>query len=107
MWEKIEINANVHVMKEDEHDKFIYKVTSVTEAQDTSFTLVYNLELVAGLDYLNSGESSIRGFVSPKHFVNYIQWDSLTVCPLSESLGDRLKEEGYKIVNIQDYTVHE
>lgn len=100
----MEILNDIYVINES---RFIYKIVSFYELGSTEFLLNYNLELVAGFDYINPDENNAQGFISANMFVDYVQTDNITVFPLSESLGDRLKEEGYKVININDYKIHE
>lgn len=98
-----DIKAELYVMNEE---RFIYKVARVEELSYKSYGLSYMLDLVAGYDYVNPDESNAQGFVSAEAFVESVQWDCLTVFPLEETLGGRLKEEGYTVININDYTIH-
>ena len=88
------------------HKKFIYKIDTVKEIGSGSHALQYELELVAGHDYINPDENDIQGFVDNRAFVESVQYEDLTVFPLEESLGERLKEEGYRVINIDDYKIH-
>ncbi len=100
---KMELYKPVYVINED---KLIYKIYSVEQLGSTEICYNYNFELVAGHDYINPDESNAQGFVSAGNFVEHVQYDSLTVLPLSESLGERLADEGYKVINIDDYKIH-
>lgn len=100
---RMDVTAGVYVMNED---NFIYKLLSVEEVDSTEYILCYMLDLVAGYDYINPDESNAQGYTGPEAFVEDVQWDSFTVYPLEESLGERLVEEGYKVININEYTIH-
>lgn len=100
---RMDINGEVYVMNED---RLIYKLSSVEEISCTGYGLSYMLDLVAGHDYINPDESNAQGFVSAEAFVESVQWESFTVYPLEESLGERLTEEGYTVINIKDYKIH-
>ena len=105
MWETLKFNANIHVINEE---KRIYKIVSTEERMcSDDIILSFNLELVAGYEYINADESNAQGYVSKEAFLENVQWDSFTVSPLTESLGGRLEEEGYKVVNIKDYKIHQ
>lgn len=76
----------------------IYEVTSKVRVHDQSkLSLTYELELVCGYDYINPDYNDIQGWVSPNNFVDEVQDDTILVYP-EESLVDRLKEEGYEII---------
>lgn len=100
----MDIQTNLHVINSD---RMIYKVSSVRELDARVYSLVYSLDLVAGYDYVNPDESDRQGFVSKENFVENVQWECLTVYPLNESLGDRLEEEGYKIIDIEQIQIHQ
>ncbi|MED3976078.1 hypothetical protein P4639_22030 [Priestia megaterium] len=98
------INANIHVINDE---KFIYKIESVRQIDSSEYALSYTLELVAGWDYINPDNNDVQGFVSAKNFIDAVQIDFMSVYPLSESLGERLKEEGYKVIDISNYNIKE
>lgn len=100
----IELRTAVHVINED---KMIYKISRYRELQSSELGFTYDLDLVAGYDYINTDENNIQGFVTANNFIDDVQWDTLTVYPLSESLGERLKEQGYTVIKIEDYKIHE
>lgn len=94
----------IHVLNIDK--KFIYQINNVKEVGSGSHCLSYELELIAGHDYINPDENDIQGFVDNRAFVESVQYEDLTVFPLEESLGERLKEEGYRLIDIEDYKIH-
>ncbi|MDX5885024.1 hypothetical protein [Bacillus cereus group sp. BfR-BA-00999] len=100
----IELRTAVHVINEE---KMIYKISRYRELQSSTLGFTYDLDLVAGYDYINPDENDIQGFVEAKNFTDDVQSDILTVYPLSESLGERLEESGYKVIKIEDYKIHE
>lgn len=97
-------NQEIYVINSD---KMIYKIESVREIDGNEYGLVYTLELVAGYDYIDTDYSDKQGFVSAEGFVDDVQVDWITVYPLSESLGERLKEQDYTVININDYKIHQ
>lgn len=101
---RMQLYKEVYVINED---NLIYKLTSVEQLGSESICYSYNMELVAGRDYINPDENNAQGFVGAKRFVEHVQHDNITVLPLEESLGERLKDEGYKVINIDDYKIHE
>lgn len=100
---RMNIYAPTHVINED---KFIYKIISVEQLGANEIAYSYNLELVAGYDYINPDENNIQGYVEAKGFTENVQWETFTVYPLTESLGERLEDEGYKVIKIEDYKIH-
>ena len=95
--------ADIYVMIEK---RSIYKVVNYRQVDSKEHGLVYMLELVAGYDYINPDYSDVQGFVSKEGFEEAVQWYSFTVYPLDETLRGRLAEEGFKVINIKDYTIH-
>lgn len=100
----MELRTEVYVINEE---KMIYKISRYRELQSSTLGFTYDLDLVAGYDYINSDENDIQGFVEAKNFTDDVQSDILTVYPLSESLGERLEESGYTVIKIEDYKIHE
>lgn len=100
----MELRTEVYVINEE---KMIYKISRYRELQSSTLGFTYDLDLVAGYDYINSDENDIQGFVEAKNFTDDAQSDILTVYPLSESLGERLEESGYTVIKIEDYKIHE
>lgn len=99
----IQLRTQVHVINEE---KYIYKISQFRELQSSELGFTYDLDLVAGYDYINPDENDIQGFVSAENFTDEVQGDILTVYPLSESLGERLEESGYKVIDITKYKIH-
>lgn len=100
----IEIYSPIHVINDD---KMIYKVNRFSQIGSNEHGFSYDLELVAGYDYVNPDYSDRQGFVSKEGFTEGVQYDSFTVYPMHESLAERLKDEGYEVININDYVIHE
>lgn len=99
----MELITKVHVIKEN----MIYAITRVRQIADsTGLGFTYDLDLVAGYDYINTDESNAQGFIPANNFIDEVQWDIINVYPIQESLGERLEEEGYKVINIEDYKIH-
>ncbi|PEA25905.1 hypothetical protein CN984_12575 [Bacillus cereus] len=99
-----DLRTVVHVINEE---KMIYKISRYRELQSSELGFTYDLDLVAGYDYIDTDNSNVQGFVEAKNFIDEVQWDTLTVYPLSESLGERLKEQGYTVIDISKYKIHE
>ena len=82
------------VRKED----YIYDVKSPTLLSGNDLSLLYDLELICGLDYIDTDCSDIQGWIGASNFSESVQLDSITVL-CDESLLERLKEEGYKRID--------
>jgi isopentenyldiphosphate isomerase len=101
---RTEMYSPIYVINDD---KMIYKVASFEQLGANEHCFSYNLELVAGHDYINPDHSDAQGFVSKEGFTESVQDDYLTVYPMHESLAERLADEGYSVINIDDYKIHE
>ncbi|KEK23860.1 hypothetical protein [Bacillus gaemokensis] len=100
----MELTTKVYVIKEN----MIYVITRMRQIADsTGLGFTYDLDLVAGYDYINTDESNVQGFIPANNFIDEVQWDIINVYPLEESLGERLKEEGYTVIDISKYKIHE
>ena len=86
--------------------KMIYKVTIGEDYytrrnsninSNTYFTV--DLELVAGIDYINPDTSDQQGYVKANKFTDEVQYESFTVYPLDETIKQRLEDEGYTIIS--------
>lgn len=93
----------IHVITEE---KMIYRLTDMRIMDSRQHGFIYELELVAGYDYINPDENDIQGFVDAESFTEDVQDEEFTVYPMHESLADRLKEEGFTVIDINDYKIH-
>lgn len=80
-------------------DKFVYEVG--IKKFNGDFEWLITLNLVAGWDYI-SEESDIQGYVDKYYFVEDLHYEDLILYPLQENVIERLSEEGYKIVKLED-----
>ena len=99
----MKINSEIHVITEE---KMIYKIESVRQLDSKEYGLLYNLELVAGYDYVNPDLSDAQGFVNADRFIDDVQLHSFTLYPMEENLGERLEEEGFKVIDIKNYNIN-
>ena len=81
-------------VKNDE--EFIYKVASF-ETYDNTDTIYLNLELVAGIDYINPDESDTVNYVAADRFTEDIQNETVTQYLFKEGMFEALEESGYRI----------
>ena len=85
-------------------EKMVYKV-EMESRQPSEFYYLLNLELVAGWDYVNPDENDIQGYVSANMFVEEEQYHSYTFYPMDETILERLKDEGYERVYIEELQI--
>lgn len=63
------------------------------------FVYVYGLELIAGIGYIDYTEyNDKQGYVPADRFDEDIQYYNLVVYSLSETILDRLEQEGYEVI---------
>lgn len=87
-------NKTIYVKNDEE---LIYEVVSF-ETYDNTDTIYLNLELVAGIDYINPDESDIVNYVSADRFVEDIQNESVIQYLFKEGMIEALEENGYRII---------
>lgn len=90
----MEMNEKMYVKNKE---NYIYELTydRVIDSGEP-FVHCYNLELVAGIDYIDYSDR--QGYVSANNFTDEIQYDNLVVYSLTETILDRLAKEGYKVI---------
>ena len=87
-------------------DSFIYEVSFDRELSSREHCLSYNVEMIAGYDYINPDENDLQGYVTPDRF-NHNGISALTLFPLSETLTERLADEGLRVIeNISEYKIY-
>lgn len=87
-------NKTIYVKNDEE---LIYEVVSF-ETYDNIDTIYLNLELVAGIDYINPDENDIVNYVSADRFVEDIQNESVIQYFFKEGMIEALEENGYKVI---------
>lgn len=85
-------------------NKMVYKV-EMKPQQASEFYYHLHLELVAGWDYVNPDENDIQGYVGADRFIEDVQLEILTFYPINESIIERLEDEDYKRVNINELQI--
>lgn len=103
MFRTVELVGKVFVMN---NDRLIYKLTGFNQIDCEDIGFSFNLELVAGYEYINPDYSDTQGYVTNEAFTEDVQWDTFTFYPLSESLEDAISDSGYEVINITDYKIH-
>lgn len=78
-------------------EKFIYEVKSF-EAYDGYNTLHFNLELVAGWDYINPDMNDIQGYVPADRFVEDLQSETVIQYFMEESLKECMEANDYEVL---------
>ena len=87
-------NKTIYVKNDEE---FIYEVASF-ETYDNNDTIYLNLELVAGIGYINPDESDIVNYVSADRFIEDIQNETVIQYFFKEGMIEALEESGYRII---------
>lgn len=105
MYNKMNLNQPIYVRTEDRN--FIYKIVSVEELGSMTHCLRYEMELVAGYDYIEPDYNNRQGYITPNMFTESVQYESISVYPLEESLKESLESDGYEVINIDDFKIHE
>lgn len=78
-------------------ENFIYEVKSF-EAYDGYNTLHFNLELVAGWDYINPDMNDIQGYVPADRFVEDLQSETVIQYFMEESLKECMEANDYEVL---------
>lgn len=79
-------------------DNFIYEV-STFELNDDSNVIYYDLNLVAGWDYIDPDTSDIQGYVKAERFIEDVQYERLLQYFFQESLMECVEENGYVVLD--------
>ena len=79
-------------------DNFIYEVKcEVNNIHESCNTHTYNLQLIAGWDYINEN-TDVQGYVSNDRFVKDIQHEWVVCWFIEESLKECLLSNDYEII---------
>ena len=81
----------------DEAEKLVYKVGEFETYYGTDFISI-ELELVAGVDYINPDENDIQGYVPADRFIEDVQYEYINQYFLEEGMKEALKENGYTVL---------
>jgi len=99
------LRGELHVINEEE--KMIYKVESYRQLDSSEIGYLYNLELIAGREYINPDYSDAQGYVTKEAFVESVHLEQIAFYPLSETLTEALEDNGYTVININNYKIHQ
>lgn len=90
------MNKKMYVKDKDDYIYEVYFGRVIDSSEP--FVYAYGLELVAGVDYINADYSDEQGYVHADNFSDDIQLVNLVVYSLSETILERLEQEGYKVI---------
>lgn len=94
-------NHKFYVINEE---NFVYKVAEFETYGNADF-FTFELELVAGLDYVNPDESDIQDWVGAENFADDIQYEYINQLFLVESAKEVLEYHGYTILEEIDFNL--
>lgn len=78
-------------------ENLVYKVGEFETYGNTNYILI-ELELVAGVDYINPDENDIQGFVPADRFIEDVQFEYVSQYFLEEGTKEALAENGYTVL---------
>lgn len=79
-------------------DGLVYEVKQPKVFCIDKMSLIYELNLICGFDYINPDNNDIQGWVDASRFTKESQSEDILVL-YDESLLDRLNEEGFKVLD--------
>jgi membrane peptidoglycan carboxypeptidase len=85
-------------------ENLVYKVGEY-EAFDNADYLLFELELVAGLDYVDVDYSDIQDWVSADNYIDDVQYEYINQYFLVEGTKEALEANGYTILTEIDYNL--
>ena len=85
-------------------ENLVYEVNGF-EAYSGATALHIDLELIAGLDYVNPDESDIQDWVGADNFVEDVQYESVAQYFLKEGMEEALEANGYTILEEIDFNL--
>ena len=85
-------------------ENLVYEVNGF-EAYSASTALYIDLELVAGLDYVNPDISDVQDWVGADNFVDDVQFETVAQYFLKEGMEEALEANGYTILKEIDFNL--
>lgn len=85
-------------------ENLVYKVGEFETYGNTDYIL-WELELVAGLDYVNPDESDVQDWVDADNFIEDVQYEYISQYFLAEGAKEALKFYGYTILEEIDFNL--
>lgn len=87
----------------NEEEKLVYKVGEFETYGNTDF-ITWELELVAGVDYINPDENDVQGYVPADRFTEDVQYEYVNQLFLVEGAKEVLEYHGYTILKAEEIT---
>lgn len=85
-------------------ENLVYKVGEFETYGNTDYIL-WELELVAGLDYVNVDYSDIQDWVAADNFVEDVQYEYVSQYFLAEGAKEALEANGYTVLEEIDFNL--
>ena len=85
-------------------ENLVYEVNGF-EAYSAHNALHFDLELVAGLDYVDPDQSDVQDWVGADNFVEDVQYESVVQYFFEEGTKEALQENGYTILEEIDFNL--
>lgn len=87
-------NKKFYVINEE---NLVYKVGEFETYGNTDYIL-WELELVAGVDYVNPDENDVQGYVPADRFIEDVQYEYVNQYFLKEGAEEALEANGYTVL---------
>ena len=87
-------------------ENLVYKVGEFETYGNTDYIL-WELELVAGLDYVNVDYSDIQDWVGADNFVEDVQYEYVSQYFLAEGAKEALEANGYTVLEEIDFNLQD
>lgn len=85
-------------------NKLVYKIVSF-ESYSNYSSIHWNLELVAGWDYINPDYSDTQGWCKPENFIEDVQSEEVIQYFFEEGLEEALDFDGFKKIEFNENIV--
>ena len=85
-------------------ENLVYKVGEFETYGNADF-ITWELELVAGLDYVNPDESDIQDWVPAENFVDDVRYEYINQLFIVEGAKEALEYHDYKILDKIDFNL--
>lgn len=84
-------------------ENLVYKVGEFETYGNADF-ITFELELVAGIDYINPDENDIQGYVPAENFVEDVQYEYVNQLFLVEGAKEALEANEFTVLEAEDIT---
>ena len=85
-------------------ENLVYKVNGF-EAYSASTALYIDLELVAGIDYVDPDVSDVQDWVGADNYIDDVQFETVAQYFLKEGMEEALEANGYTILKEIDFNL--